>query len=512
MENGELTGPDLGKGIPEGDLADGAMIVGHAAGEAVLVARQGDEIFAVAANCTHYGGPLGEGLLVGNTVRCPWHHACFDLRTGAALRAPALNDLQCWLVERRGGKIVVGEKRPTSRPGPVSERGVTSRPSSVAIVGAGAAGNAAAEMLRREGYDGAVTVFDSDPLAPYDRPNLSKDYLAGNAPEDWIPLHPPSFYNELEIELALDKRVRSLDARALRLTFEDGNTQEFGAVLLATGASPIHLDIPVTDGPEITYLRSLDDSRSLIAAAGQSTKAVVLGASFIGLEVAASLRTRGLEVHVVAPETRPLEKVLGPELGDFIRGVHEERGVKFHLGQTASSVQRGIVTLSSGEKLEADLVVAGVGVRPALQLGEEAGLAVDRGILVDEYLETSAQGVFAAGDIARWPDPHTGQHIRVEHWVVAERQGQTAARNILGQKVRFDHVPFFWSNHYDVAIGYSGHAEKWDVIEIDGSIADQDCAVRYRLAGKTIAIATMGRDRENLETERAMEVALSPLS
>jgi NADPH-dependent 2,4-dienoyl-CoA reductase/sulfur reductase-like enzyme len=367
-------------------------------------------------------------------------------------------------------------------------------------------------MLRREGYDGAVTVFDSDPLAPYDRPNLSKDYLAGNAPEDWIPLHPPSFYKELEIELALDKRVRSLDARALRLTFEDGNTQEFGAVLLATGASPIHLDIPVTDGPEITYLRSLDDSRSLIAAAGQSKKAVVLGASFIGLEVAASLRTRGLEVHVVAPETRPLEKVLGPELGDFIRGVHEERGVKFHLGQTASSVQRGIVTLSSGEKLEADLVVAGVGVRPALQLGEEAGLAVDRGILVDEYLETSAQGVFAAGDIARWPDPHTGQHIRVEHWVVAERQGQTAARNILGQKVRFDHVPFFWSNHYDVAIGYSGHAEKWDVIEIDGSIADQDCAVRYRLAGKTIAIATMGRDRENLETERAMEVALSPLS
>jgi NADPH-dependent 2,4-dienoyl-CoA reductase/sulfur reductase-like enzyme/nitrite reductase/ring-hydroxylating ferredoxin subunit len=512
MENGELTGPDLGNGIPEGDLADGAMIVGHAAGEAVLVARQGDEIFAVAANCTHYGGPLGEGLLVGNTVRCPWHHACFDLRTGAALRAPALNDLQCWLVERRGGKIVVGEKRPTSRPGRVSERGVTSRPSSVAIVGAGAAGNAAAEMLRREGYDGAVTVFDSDPLAPYDRPNLSKDYLAGNAPEDWIPLHPPSFYNELEIELALDKRVRSLDARALRLTFEDGNTQEFGAVLLATGASPIHLDIPVTDGPEITYLRSLDDSRSLIAAAGQSKKAVVLGASFIGLEVAASLRTRGLEVHVVAPETRPLEKVLGPELGDFIRGVHEERGVKFHLGQTASSVQRGIVTLSSGEKLEADLVVAGVGVRPALQLGEEAGLAVDRGILVDEYLETSAQGVFAAGDIARWPDPHTGQHIRVEHWVVAERQGQTAARNILGQKVRFDHVPFFWSNHYDVAIGYSGHAEKWDVIEIDGSIADQDCAVRYRLAGKTIAIATMGRDRENLETERAMEVALSPLS
>lgn len=510
MENGELTGPDLGGGIPEGDLADGAMIAGHAAGEAVLLARQGDEIFAVAANCTHYGGPLAEGLFVGKTVRCPWHHACFDLRTGAAVRAPALNDLQCWTVERRDGKIIVGEKRQTSRPAPVSGRGVASRPASVAIVGAGAAGNAAAEMLRREGYDGPVTVFDFDRLAPYDRPNLSKDYLAGNAPEEWIPLHPGSFYEELEITLTLGKRVRSLEAAARRLTFDDGNSLEFGALLLATGALPIHLDIPVTEGPEVRYLRTLEDSRSLIAAAGQSKKAVVLGASFIGLEVAASLRTRGLDVHVVAPEARPLEKVLGTELGDFIRGVHEEHGVKFHLGQTASSVERGTVTLSSGEKLEADLIVAGVGVRPALQLAEEAGLAVDRGVVVNEYLETSARGVFAAGDIARWPDPHTGQRIRVEHWVVAERQGQTAARNILGQKVRFDHVPFFWSNHYDVAIGYSGHAEKWDAIEVEGSIADQDCAIRYRLGGKTIAIATMGRDRENLETERAMELALSP--
>jgi apoptosis-inducing factor 3 len=510
MESAELTGPDLAGGIPASDLADGAMIVGHTAGEAVLLARQGEEIFAVAASCTHYGGPLGEGLLVGNTVRCPWHHACFDLRTGAAVRAPALNDLQCWTVARRDGRIFVGEKRPTSRPAPVSGKGIALRPASVAIVGAGAAGNAAAEMLRREGYAGPVTVFDFDRLAPYDRPNLSKDYLAGNAPEHWIPLHPQSFYEELQIELALDKRVRTLHAAARRLTFDDGRTLEFGAVLLATGASPIRLDIPVTDGPQISYLRTLEDSRSLIAAVGHSKKVVVLGASFIGLEVAASLRTRGLDVHVVAPETRPLEKVLGPELGDFIRGVHEEHGVKFHLGETAASVERGFVTLSGGEKLEADLIVAGVGVKPALQLAEQAGLPIDRGVVVNEYLETSAQGIFAAGDIARWPDPHTGQRIRVEHWVVAERQGQTAARNILGQRVRFDLVPFFWSNHYDVAIGYSGHAEKWDAIEVDGSIADQDCAVRYRLGGRTIAIATLGRDRENLEAERAMELALAP--
>lgn len=474
----------------------------------MLVARRGDEIFAVAAVCAHYGGPLSEGLLVGTTVRCPWHHACFDLRSGAAVRAPALNDIACWTVARRDGKIFVGDKREALRPASVSGRGPVAPPVSIAIVGAGAAGNAAAEMLRREGYEGPVTLFDSDRLAPYDRPNLSKDYLAGNAPEEWIPLHPASFYQELQIELVLDKPVRALDSAARRLTFEDGSTREFGSVLLATGASPVRLDIPVSGGPEIRYLRTLEDSRAIIASAGASRRAVVLGASFIGLEVAASLRTRGLEVHVVAPEARPLDKVLGPELGDFIRGVHEKHGVAFHLGQTAGSVERGAVALSGGERVDADLIVAGVGVRPNVQLAEQAGLTVDRGVIVDEFLETSAKGIFAAGDIARWPDAHTGQRIRVEHWVVAERQGQNAARNMLGQRVRFRDVPFFWSNHYDVAIGYTGHAETWDEIHIDGSIADQDCAIRYRAGGKTMAIATMGRDLENLQTERAMELAM----
>jgi NADPH-dependent 2,4-dienoyl-CoA reductase/sulfur reductase-like enzyme len=206
-----------------------------------------------------------------------------------------------------------------------------------------------------------------------------------------------------------------------------------------------------------------------------------------------------------------LEKVLGPELGDFIRGVHEKHGVKFHLGQTARAVEGGTVVLSNGERVDADLIVAGVGVRPNLELAEKAGLAMDRGVAVDECLATSMRGIFAAGDIARWPDPHTGERIRVEHWVVAERQGQTAARNMLGQRIRFDAVPFFWSNHYDdVAIGYTGHAENWDKIEFVGDMDDGDCAIKYFRQGKLLAIATLGRDRENLQTEHTMEEATRP--
>jgi NADPH-dependent 2,4-dienoyl-CoA reductase/sulfur reductase-like enzyme/nitrite reductase/ring-hydroxylating ferredoxin subunit len=505
LESNKLSGPDFAKGISKDRLNDGSSLLGHAQGEPVLLVRQGEDVFAVAANCTHYGGPLAEGLVVGHTVRCPWHHACFDLRTGAAIRAPALNDISCWNVEKRDGKFFVGDKRESQRPAPAHGSKPERHPESVAIIGAGAAGNAAAEMLRREGYEGPLTIFDSDSDAPYDRPNLSKDYLAGNAPEEWIPLHPKSFYDDLKIEIIANVQVTALDAAPKRITLSDGSSREFDAILLATGSTPIRLDIPVSDGASIHYLRTLGDSRAIIAAADKSKSAVVIGASFIGLEVAASLRTRGLDVHVVAPESRPLEKVLGAKLGDFIGDVHKEKGVQFHLGQTAKSVEKGAVVLSNGERLNADLVVAGIGVRPNLTLAEQAGLATDKGVVVDEFFETSAKGIFAAGDIARWPYPQTSEQIRVEHWVVAERQGQAAARNILGNREHFDGVPFFWSNHYDVAIGYTGHAERWDEIRIEGRIADQDCAVRYVRGGKTIAIATMGRDKENLETERQME-------
>ena len=510
-DSGPSGGPDLTIGIPEGDLADGALLAGQVGEEAVLLARRGNEIFAIGASCTHYGGPLAEGLMVGETVRCPWHHACFSLRSGEALAAPALAAVACWRVERRDGRIFVREKAAETAP-----RRSAQRPSSAAasgamvIIGGGAAGFAAAEMLRREGHEGEIVLVSADDEPPYDRPNLSKDYLAGTAPEDWIPLRPMEFYAENGIDLRLRRTATALDPAGRKVTLDDGTVLGFAKLLLATGAEPVRLKTPGAELPHVRTLRSLADSREIIARATKSRRAVIIGASFIGLEAAAALRRRGLEVHVVAPETRPMERVLGPVLGDFIRALHEEQGVVFHLGRTLAAIDERRVRLDDGAAIDTDLVVVGVGVRPRLELAEKAGLAVDRGVLVNESRETSAPDVFAAGDIARWPDPYGGERLRIEHWVVAERHGQTAARNMLGRRERYGAVPFFWSQHYDVSIDYVGHAASWDQIDQDGDVAAHDAALRFRKGGRTLAVASIFRGRESLAAELAMEQGRSP--
>ncbi|HVH83344.1 MAG TPA: FAD-dependent oxidoreductase [Steroidobacteraceae bacterium] len=498
-----LSGPDLGQGIPLAKIADGTTVLGHVRGEAALLVRRGDELFAIGATCTHYGGPLADGLLVDDTVRCPWHHACFSLRTGDALRAPALNALSRWRVEQRDGIVYVGEK--FGKPEPRTLPTVTDLPKSVVIVGGGGAGSAAAEALRREGYSGRITMLSADEFPPYDRPNLSKDYLAGNAPEEWIPLRSPEFYGKHGIDLRLCAQAIAIDLRAREVQLEDGSRHRYDKLLLATGAEPVRLGVPGAELPHVHYLRMLADSRALIARAKASRRAVVIGASFIGLEVAASLRARGIELHVVAPETRPMERVMGAEIGDLIRAIHEEHGVVFHLGTTVVAIDKTSVTLKTGERLAADFVVVGIGVRPETALAERAGLAIDRGIAVNEYLETSVPSIFAAGDIARWPDRITGDRIRVEHWVVAERQGQTAARNMLGLHERFDAVPFFWSQHYDVAISYVGHAERWDRVEIDGKPEARDCKATFRRGDRKLAVVTISRDIESLRAEVEFE-------
>jgi NADPH-dependent 2,4-dienoyl-CoA reductase/sulfur reductase-like enzyme len=293
-----------------------------------------------------------------------------------------------------------------------------------------------------------------------------------------------------------------------RIRLDNDNAYEFGALLLATGAEPVKLSVPGASGSQLYYLRSFADSRTLAQKAASAKQVVLVGASFIALEVAASLRERGVVVHIVAPDKQPLERVMGPEIGRFVRGLHEAHGVIFHLGETVSRVDGRTVTLSGGGTVDADFLVLGVGVRPLLALAEQAGLKVDHGIVVDAYLQTSAPGIFAAGDIARWPDPHSGGLVRIEHWVVAERQGQVAARNILGFRERFEVVPFFWTQQYGVSIKYVGHAEKWDAVEISGSLEAKNCAITYKLGGRTLAVATISRDLQSLQTEASMESSI----
>jgi len=492
--------PDFSAGVALAELREGPT-AGRVGDEEAVLVRRGGEFFALGAHCTHYQGPLAEGLVVGDELRCPLHHACFSLRTGEALRAPALDSVPCWRVECVGEKLFVRERlAPKTQPAlPAS-----AAPASVGIIGGGAAGLAAADMLRRQGFAGPVTILSADDSPPVDRPNLSKDFLAGTAPPEWMPLRPPEWYAERRIELRLGARVAALDAARKSVQLENGESREFGALLLATGADPVKLPIEGASPSQLHTLRSFADSRALVERASSAKQVAVVGASFIGLEVAASLRARGVGVHVIAPEAQPLEKVMGPEVGRFVRRLHEEHGVVFHLGETVARVEGRTAVLKGGARVDADFVVLGVGVRPNVALAERAGLRVDRGVVVDAYLETSAPGVFAAGDIARWPEPHSGESVRIEHWVVAERQGQVAARNILGAREPYTNVPYFWSQHYDVTLRYVGHAEKWDAVAIDGDLDAEDCRIAYTRGGRTLAVLTVGRDLESLQAEAAM--------
>lgn len=503
-QGNQVSGPDLTTGVPVAMFDGKALIEGHVGDETVVLARFGGEVLAVSGTCTHYGARLADGLIVGETLRCPWHHACFSLRTGEAVAAPAFAPLGRWQVERQGDLLfVTGRLSEDQRAGPPI-RNLRDDPKRIVIVGGGAAGFAAAEMLRRRDFSGQLTMLSSDDDAPYDRPNLSKDYLAGTAEEAWIPMRSPKFYTARNIDLQLRTTAERIDPDARSVIASDGRSFPFDRLLLATGAEPVRLSIPGADLPHVFMLRSLADSRAIIDHLNNARSAVVVGAGFIAMEVAASLRARGLEVHLVAPGATPLERVLGPELGRFIRSLHEEHGVDFHLGATAERIDERTVTLSNGQVLDADLVVVGIGVKPNLALATAAGVATAQGILVDEFLETSVPGVFAAGDIAEWRDKEHVETRRVEHWVVAQRQGQVAAENMLGLRQPFLSVPFFWSAHYDVTIRYVGYARSWDAIDVEGSIEGRDCMIQYKKDGRTVAVASIGRDIQALRREAAM--------
>jgi NADPH-dependent 2,4-dienoyl-CoA reductase/sulfur reductase-like enzyme/nitrite reductase/ring-hydroxylating ferredoxin subunit len=493
----ELSGPDLAAGIELDSLAEGASLLGHAQGKPVLLVRRGSTVHAIGATCTHYTGPLDEGLVVGDTVRCPWHHACFDLRTGEALGGPALDPVPCYEVIRRGSRIAVGDRQShTPAPPPQS-------PHSVVIVGAGAAGAAAAEKLRRLGYMGPVTLVANEAPGPVDRPNLSKDFLAGAAPMEWVTLRDDAFYQKMKIELVRDE-VAAIDTTGKSVTLAGGRKLSYGKLLLAPGSEPSRLPIAGATLPHVKVLRTLADSQGIIDAAATARHIVIIGSSFIGLEVAASLRARNLEVDVVSRDRVPLAHVMGEAVGRFVQKLHEEKGVRFHLEAELRAIHEREIELGNG-RMPADLVVMGVGVKPRTELAKRAGLEVDNGIVVDSHLRASAPEVWAAGDVARYPEARLGTRIRVEHWQAAERQGQAAARDMLGLAGPFNDVPFFWSQHYDITLSYVGHASGTAETEVLGSLERRDATVVYRDAGKLAAVLTVNRDKQSLEFESALE-------
>jgi NADPH-dependent 2,4-dienoyl-CoA reductase/sulfur reductase-like enzyme/nitrite reductase/ring-hydroxylating ferredoxin subunit len=496
-----LSGPDLRAGVKFHELAESEPLLGHFDGEPVILVRKGDEIFATGAVCTHYNGPLAEGLVVGETVRCPWHHARFDLRTGEATGAPALNPLPCFNVHRQNDMVMVSGKKQAAD----FHVACGLNPESVVIVGAGAAGAACAEMLRAKGYAGPVSLAGDDEPNPVDRPNLSKDFLAGTAEEDWTSLRTREYYQSIDVDLVTGDPAVRISPAANQVSFRSGRTLSYGALLLATGAEPRALSIEGADLPHVYRLRTLADSKAIIAKAQGARTCAVIGSGFIGLEAAASLRQRGLAVTVIAQASVPLDRILGAELGRFVQSLHERHGVRFFMDAKPRAIRADRVELGDGRFVEADLVILGVGVSPRTSLAEVAGIKTDNGVIVDQTLRTSAAGVFAAGDIARYPEPCSGEATRVEHWVVAERQGQAVARSMLGIGGPYRDAPFFWSQHYDVTISYVGQAASWESCEIKGELEKRDAWAIYRRSGRTVAVATIGRDRLSLRVEAAME-------
>jgi NADPH-dependent 2,4-dienoyl-CoA reductase/sulfur reductase-like enzyme/nitrite reductase/ring-hydroxylating ferredoxin subunit len=483
------------------EVPDSGILAGVVGEDHVFVWRNGNRLKAYGADCPHLGGPLNKGIVVGATIRCPWHHACFNLDTQEATAAPAFDALLEY-------PVTIDDNRFSIKPARAQTFRCIGRHEvslgTMAIVGGGAAGFAAADAIRKLGWRGGVTVFSEEGEQPYDRTLLTKDYLEGVFGDDRLPIARHSLA-DLGVDFEGDASVQQIEPEHKRLRLANGGERPYAKLLLATGAAPRRLDVPGGDLPYVMVLRSLRDCRRILANVISHARVAVVGGSFIAMEAAASLFGRGLLVDVIAPEEHPLEKVFGRELSDLVLEAHARKGVRLHLGSRVARIEDKQVLLQGGERIDADIVVVGIGVEPRLQLAEAAGLTLDRGVVVNSRLQTSDRDIFAAGDIACWPDPRTGENIRVEHWVVAERQGQVAAANMLGRDQAFMMVPFFWTKHFDLSIRYVGHAAKWDEARVEGDLAYRDGLVRFRRAGRDLAVATVERDNESLRAELTME-------
>jgi len=496
------------------EFTDGEMKQVSVEGKEILLARVNGNFYAVGATCTHYGAPLVDGVLNGERLVCPWHHACFNITTGDLREPPAFDALPRYDVQIQNEHVVVRVPVNSSdrrTPSMTKRDGKDER--LFVIAGGGAAGYTAAQTLREDGFTGRIVLITREDHLPYDRPNLSKDYLQGNAEPSWLPLRSKDFFAEHDIELIRGAEIKKIDAAKKIIELADGETLVCDALLVATGGQPRHLPFQSAAQKNVFLLRSYADADALIAAAETSKRVVIIGASFIGMEVASSLRSRGCDVTVVAPDEVPFKKILGPEIGGLFQHVHEENGVRFRLGTSvASFVGPEIVThvvLENGESLEADLVVVGVGVKPATGFLDGVSLHRDGGVIVDEYMR-AAEDVYAAGDIACFPNPLTGERQRIEHWRTAMQQGRVAAHNMAGNAVAYASVPFFWTRQFDVGLLYLGHAASWNEIIFQGSLAARDFLAFYLKDDQVLAVAGMNRDREMAAIEELMREKRMP--
>jgi apoptosis-inducing factor 3 len=503
-----MADPGWKKVAADADLKEGEPVVVESGADKILLVRVDGRIHALNHKCPHYEEKLEKGVLFGTEIVCKSHFARIDVVTGRVLSPPAYNDSAVYPVKVENGEVWLGASENPKFPKPPANLGSDTRV--FAIVGAGAAGNAAAEFLRRRGFAGRIVMITPEAERPYDRPNLSKDYLTGKIGDDWLPLHGSKFYPTQGIELLTGRTVTAVDTAGKRLTLDNGETVAFDKALLATGGWPRKLPVPGGDGEGCHVLRTTGDARAILAAAGQSTAAVVIGAGFIGLEVAGSLREKGLSVTVVAPETVPLAPILGDRVGSYVKSQMEAKGVRMLMGRTAKEISgpagAKVVTLSDGTRLDAGFVVIGLGITPAVDYLAGSGLVENGAVPVDRDLRTRAADIFAAGDIAAVPDPSdpAGGRKRVEHWVVAQRHGARAAAVMLGQDPGPVEVDVFWSRLAGASLKYVGHARGFDSVAFRGSLESGKFLCGYFQAGQLRAAATIGLPQDLVAIERLL--------
>lgn len=498
------------------DLQDGAMKQVAVGETDVLLARINGEFHAIGAYCTHYKAPLAEGVFSGDRVVCPWHNSCFSVLNGDQLEPPGLNCQPYYQVRVEGEDVIVSvpESAPSQRiPTMVNYHPEVDQRTFV-VLGAGAAGSAAVEKLRQAGFQGRVVMITHEDQLPYDRTWLSKDYFIGKVSTEQMPLRSREFYNQHHIEVLLNKQVVRVDAQAKSITFANGEICDYDALLLATGGKPRQLDVEGADLPNVFTLRSFDDSDHILAAAKNASRAVVIGSSFIGMETAAGLTQRGLQVTVVSPDSLPFENILGVEIGQLFQQVHKEQGVCFHLEtkavKFAGNGKVEAVILENGDTIPADLVVVGIGVQPATEFIEGIELhEKDKSVVVDEYLQ-AADGLYAAGDIARFPDWRKNENIRIEHWRIAAQHGRIAADNMAGKAVKFTGVPVFWTLQFEFPLRYIGYAQEWDEIIFDGDLQQREFMAFYVKDNQVLAVAASQRDTEMAAVSELMRLDTMP--